>query len=148
MGMGSMLASPSNMVTTSPCGLHTSLHTTSAFADHTLLLVDDGAVIRKLMAMQLRSMGFREENIMLARSGRQALEMFRARPSSVVLTDHHIGTGTDLMHGPELVSALRAHQNTWLPKRPLVIIGITGDLKVQQWEGVNHILQKPFGQPE
>ena len=109
---------------------------------HSLLVVDDDPATRRLMGIQVRSMGF--QNVTLSASGKQALEMFLAQPFSVVLTDHHIGAEPDAMHGPELVSALRAHQNTQLRKQPLVIIGITGDSTVQLWEGVDRILRKPF----
>jgi len=119
-----------------------SLHTLSRFGQHSLLLVEDCPVSGMLMAAQLRSMGL--QDITIAKTGRQAQRMFAARPFSVVLTDYHVGTAADAVQGPELVSLLRSYQCSHRPDMPLVVGGITGDSRVQQWTGVDRILQKPF----
>ena len=142
VGSGIGIETGSNLSNTS----RLSVDTQSPFANDWLLVVDDDPATRKLTAIQVRSMGFR--NVMRAESGKHALQMFLDQPFSVVLTDRHMGTDADAIHGPELVSALWAHQNTHRPKQPLVIIGITGDSTVQQWEGVDAILQKPFPRAE
>jgi len=103
----------------------------------TILLAEDGAIMRRLTRQMLEEHGFR---VMEAEDGRAALDLIAAGHSTIDLTL------TDIvmkgMNGPELV--LRLIES--YPRMKVVYMsGYTGELVVNQ--GANNgirLLEKPF----
>jgi diguanylate cyclase (GGDEF)-like protein len=68
-----------------------------------VLLVDDSAVVRRLVGAHLRRAGY---VVAEAKDGAEALESFRSQPVHVVITD----VGMPRLGGLELLAALREHE--------------------------------------
>ena len=78
-----------------------------------VLMVDDSAVIRRLLASRLRTAGY---EVAEASDGQDALESFRREPFQVVITD----VSMPRLDGLELLEALRRHDS------PPEVILLTG----------------------
>lgn len=101
-----------------------------------VLIVDDEASLRMTLAANLELEGF---DVEIAQDGREALEMFRARPFDLVLSDIRMPQ----MNGVELFRELRA----LAPDLPVVLMtGFAVETLVEQVirEGAFAVLPKPF----
>ncbi len=89
-------------------------------SQHTVLVVDDSAVDRRLAA------GFLERNggfqILMATNGKEALEILRQHPVDLVLTDLQM----DEMDGLQLVEAVRAD----FPLTPVILMTARGSEEI------------------
>lgn len=105
-------------------------------AELSILAVDDKAVILDLLAAMCQSLGYK---IHTARSGEEALKIFRSHKPGIVLSDL-VMTG---MSGWELASRIKAIS----PNTPVIIItgwGVSIDRDKMKQTGVDFILHKPF----
>ena len=103
----------------------------------TVLVVDDAAMIRKLVREVLKSLGF--VNIVEANSGRQAIQLLTNTNFDFIITDWRMPD----MDGIEIVRHVRGERN----KIPIVML--TGNteayyVKTAIGAGVNGYLLKPF----
>ena len=108
-----------------------------------ILLVDDDALMRELLAEWLREAGYR---VRQAGDGTTALEMLRSQPASLLITDMDM-PGRD---GPQILDDARR----MLPALPVIAIsGGSRDAK-QNWAatalalGASQALAKPFGRKD
>jgi nitrogen-specific signal transduction histidine kinase/CheY-like chemotaxis protein len=103
-----------------------------------LLLVDDEDPIRRVTRAMLEKHGYR---VLLAESGQEALEVFRARRSEIhlVLTDLMMPT----MDGNALIEAIRAEDSG---ARIIIMSGnlAAGGQKPELAQGVLAVIEKPF----
>lgn len=119
--------------------LHSLLASRMVSARERVLVVDDSAAIRHLVADCLRRQGFRLET---AVDGQDGLDRARAQPPDLVLTDYDMPR----MTGFQLVHALRRDSTT----RDVPIVMLTArDSKRDQAQmraaGLTSYLVKPFG---
>ncbi len=70
----------------------------------TIMVVDDSAVMRKLVIRALRQAGYGDHDVVEAADGAEALDAIHRDQPDVVLSDWNMPN----MNGLELVSALRA----------------------------------------
>jgi two-component system cell cycle sensor histidine kinase/response regulator CckA len=100
----------------------------SGMSSHTILVVDDSDLVRRLMVRTLKGAGF---VVLEARSGLEALRRLEAHTGAVdmLITDLSIR----VVHGVELYMELRTRQ----PRLPVIFVtGSSGN-------GPGH-LQRPF----
>jgi len=105
----------------------------------TVLIIDDEAMVRSLLRQVLRREGL---DVIEARDGVEGLEMFRSRPSDVVICDLIMPRAD----GIETIAGIRRLAPT------VKIIAISGGgrkhaveiLKVASDMGADHVLGKPF----
>jgi DNA-binding response OmpR family regulator len=119
--------------------LHALLATRMVSARERVLVVDDSAAIRHLVADCLRRQGFRVET---AVDGQNGLEKASAAPPDLVLTDYDMPR----MTGFQLVHALRREGTT----RDIPIVMLTArdsrrDQAQMRAAGLTSYLVKPFG---
>ncbi|WP_088211865.1 response regulator [Shewanella sp. Shew256] len=103
------------------------------------LIVEDMDALRKIMAEQLRQLGFGQ--VLQADCGRQALDMLQRMHIDLLLLDWSMPDG----HGQELLESLR-QQDKW---QDLPIILVTANahrslVEVAMKYGVSDIIAKPF----
>lgn len=107
----------------------------------TVLLVDDSAVMRKIIQRNLKESGLVVEAFLEAGDGKQALDVVNANDVDLILCDWNMPN----MSGLEFVKTLRSLN---LPKRiPIVMVTTEGsDAKVQEAKdsGADGYLTKPF----
>ncbi|WP_176465166.1 transporter substrate-binding domain-containing protein [Pseudomonas sp. Irchel 3E20] len=89
-----------------------------------ILVVDDYPANRLLLSRQLAYLGHR---VMLAEDGEQGLELWRAHPFDVVITDCHMPQ----MDGYDLTRALR-HEEQARGRAPGLIFGFTANAQAQE----------------
>jgi sigma-B regulation protein RsbU (phosphoserine phosphatase) len=110
----------------------------AAPAHGSLLVVDDNETNRDLLARRLERQGYR---VVLAESGRQALEMLKEQTFDLVLLDIQMPE----MNGYEVCQRLKADEGT--RDMPIIFISALGDVrdKVQAFAvgGVDYVT-KPF----
>jgi CheY-like chemotaxis protein len=110
---------------------------------HTVLLVEDQDLLRKLLNLQLRGLGY---SVVEAREGNEALSLLDHHPISVVLTDL-VMPG---MNGIQTIAELRRRQPG------LKIIAMSGGwlgngedgLSIARGLGAQGTIEKPFGHKE
>ncbi len=113
------------------------VHTLPGKKITTVLLVDDSALIRRMVGNMLNSLG---TDVVSAKDGEEALEMLEYNKVDLVLSDYHMPR----MNGPELIGKLRLTYN----KDDLPIFLISGVENVEKQQevidnGANGILLKP-----
>lgn len=104
----------------------------------TVLVVDDLADVRQVLARSIRRAGF---GVLLARDGREALEVLTANPVDLVITDWMMPR----MTGPELIEAIRADDA--LQGTPVVLLTARSDEEsrlIGLGIGADAFLGKPF----
>jgi two-component system sensor histidine kinase EvgS len=107
-----------------------------------VLVVDDHAVSRQIMAQQLRFLGHDVEEVS---DGHAALDAWRSRPFDVVITDCRMPG----MDGAALAAAIRRYEVQRNEDRTL-ILGVTADAQPEEIEryvqgGMDECLIKPIG---
>lgn len=103
-----------------------------------VLIVDDDALVRRLLTATLTRAGFRTEE---AAGGAEALELLRRRPFAAVLLDNNMPG----MSGLEVLERLRREEDT----RTLPVLLVTGDDEVSArvrglQQGASDYVSKPF----
>lgn len=105
----------------------------------TIMVVDDSAVMRKLVIRALRQAGYGSHEVVEAADGAEALEAIRQNAPDVVLSDWNMPN----MSGLELVSALRAEGNDV----PLGFVTSESNSELHESAteaGASFLLSKPF----
>lgn len=103
----------------------------------TILIIDDEASIRLLLRSVLEAAGY---EVMEATNGRQGLELYRHRPTDLVITDIRM---------PELdgLEVLLALTREFIHAKVIVMSGVgeqESALLVAKLLGVRQTIQKPF----
>jgi two-component system chemotaxis response regulator CheY len=105
----------------------------------TVLVVDDSAVMRKVIISSLLAMNIEADQIFQAEDGAQAVAMVQERAYNIVLMDWNMPN----MLGIEAVEAIRAMGN----KTPILMVTTEGEktnvVRAIQ-AGANNYLVKPF----
>lgn len=107
----------------------------------TILVVDDSATMRKIVAKSLRQAGFDDANILEAGDGVQALAMFDGHKIDILLSDINMPN----MDGLELLRQLGAKGK--LPALPTVMITTEASpeaLTEARTLGARGTIKKPF----
>jgi two-component system chemotaxis response regulator CheY len=105
------------------------------------LIVDDSSVMRKIVERMLRQAGLAQLVVLEAGSGTEALELLRATPVDLILTDINMPS----MDGLEFLRQLRA-QNL-APGAPVVMITTESSeehVKQAIQSGAQGYIRKPF----
>lgn len=106
-----------------------------------VLVVDDMAVMRRIVRNLLLDVGFTEDNITEAEDGEKALEQLRSQEFDLVITDWNM----PVMEGIELLREIR--KDPKLQNKPVLMV--TAEAKKEQiieaaQAGVNQYIVKPF----
>jgi two-component system, chemotaxis family, chemotaxis protein CheY len=106
-----------------------------------VLVVDDSAAIRKILQRVLRQTGMPIRTVYEAGNGQEALDLLKANPVDLVLTDINM----PVMDGMQLLAALKA-SSQW---RAIPVVMITtegGETKVGEAVrlGAAGYVRKPF----
>jgi len=107
-----------------------------------VLVVDDEAHIRHIMAMKLSNAGY---EVLTAEDGEEALEVCLAEGPQLVITDYQM----PLMTGLEMCRQLRQHDQT--RQLPVLMLTARGfDIPPQEMAsaGILDVLSKPFSPRE
>lgn len=110
----------------------------------TVLIVDDSATQRLMIKKILKMIGLENITIKEAANGKEALEVIKSEPISLILTDLNMPT----MSGEELIATLKSESATF--NLPIIVISSKGaeNTQIQLMEvGIDGILMKPF-EPE
>ena len=110
----------------------------------TVLIVDDSATQRLMLKKILKMIGLTDIVIKEASNGKEALEIVKSQPISLILTDLNMPT----MGGEELIATLKSESDTC--NLPIIVITSKGaeNMQIQMMEvGIDGILMKPF-EPE
>jgi signal transduction histidine kinase/CheY-like chemotaxis protein/HPt (histidine-containing phosphotransfer) domain-containing protein len=106
-----------------------------------LLVAEDDEINRRVISRQLALLGYAAE---MAVDGQQALEMWREKPYTLVLTDLHMPR----LDGYELAQAIRAEEareaRTRVPIVALTANAITGEANRAKALGIDDYLTKPL----
>jgi len=107
----------------------------------TILIIDDEAPIRALLRFALEAVGY---EVTEAANGRQGLDLYRRRPTDVIITDIAM---------PELngVDMLLELTRQFLYAKVIAISGAGGEqnvLDVAKLLGARQTFQKPFSVPQ
>jgi DNA-binding response OmpR family regulator len=107
-----------------------------------ILLIDDDESLRKVVA---KSLGYAGHDVIQASDGKQGVELFRATPVDLVITDLVM----PVQEGVETIVRLRQEN----PKMPIIAIsgGLTNSklyLTMAEKIGARRVLGKPFTPPE
>ena len=106
-----------------------------------ILLVDDNAHMRQLLAAVLRSVGVRE--VFEAGDGAEALQLLREQHVDIVMTDLAM-KGID---GMDLVRTLRTSRHSPCPMVPIIVVSghaTTRAVHAARAAGANEFLAKPI----
>ena len=106
----------------------------------TILIIDDEEPIRALLRTTLEAAG---HEVVEAANGRQGLELYRHRPTDLVITDIVMPE----LNGLDMLLELTRH---FLHAKVIAISGAGGDknvLDVAKLLGARRTLLKPFGMP-
>jgi two-component system, chemotaxis family, chemotaxis protein CheY len=107
----------------------------------TILIVDDSPVMRSFIRRVLAVSGLDAHKPFEADNGRTALELLRAQPVDLVLSDINM----PVMNGEELVREMRADES--LRGTPVIVVSTDARLdRVDQMMGLgaNGYIAKPF----
>ncbi|CEP00802.1 Histidine kinase [Plasmodiophora brassicae] len=113
-------------------------------AEKSILVVDDNAIIRRLVSRQLSRLGYR--NVLLACNGKEALTTFEtSRPVDIILMDCQMPE----LDGCGATMALREIESRSAGNPPIRIIAMTASAMHRDREmclraGMNDMLAKPF----
>lgn len=106
-----------------------------------ILLVDDSATVRGLVARALRLAGLPLGNVSQAGNGVEALEVLKTQEVDVVVTDIHMPE----MDGLALIAHLRA--DPMLKHLPVIVVSTEGGaerIAEARELGIKAYLRKPF----
>ena len=100
-----------------------------------ILIVDDDTLVRQLLHMVLGQLG---HDVIEAKSGREGLQLYRARPIDMVITDIQMPE----MDGLEMIQEIRAGA----PEAIILAMsgGLPSALNVAETLGVQGTFEKPF----
>lgn len=104
-----------------------------------VLIVDDSAVMRKVIISILKQMGINDTDIMEACDGKEAVEVSGSNPFDLILMDWNMPN----MLGIDAVKAIRAQGNT----TPILMVTTEGEkMNVVHaiQSGANNYMVKPF----
>lgn len=104
----------------------------------TILIADDEAPIRQMVAMKLRGAGFA---VLEARDGEEALEIATATPPAMVVTDLQM----PWINGLELCVRLKAQEST--SRVPVLMLTARGHLLASvdiARTNIREVISKPF----
>ncbi len=105
-----------------------------------VLIVDDSATMRRIVARALAAAGVEPDDVVEAADGREALRLVFTQPVDLVVTDLHMPG----MDGLELVEHLRENEGT----RDVPVIAVTSDRQAPTLERLRavgvHVVRKPF----
>lgn len=102
-----------------------------------VLIVEDEEPIAEALALMVQDAGFRS---MLATDGLQALELARAQPPALVITDLMMPR----LDGAELIAALRSRAALDGGVAPPIILVTAAGPRRAQAAGADAVLRKPF----
>ena len=105
----------------------------------TVLVVDDTAAARFLVASTLRRLGF---STLVAGNGEMALSTLLDRPPDAIVTDLEMPG----MGGEQLVQAVRSHKNPHIRELPIIVCSSKVDsatLETLASLGVDAVVPKP-----
>lgn len=102
-----------------------------------VLIVEDEEPIADALALIVSEAG--HESI-IARHGRQALEIARVRPPELIFTDLMM----PIMDGVEFIAALRAEWQYGLGPLPPIVLMTAGGMGRAEKAGADEVLPKPF----
>jgi DNA-binding response OmpR family regulator len=110
-----------------------------------VLIVDDQALIRKLVHNILTVFGF--DLITIAKSGREAIDLLNQQSFDLIITDWRMGD----LDGIDILRYVRNSPNSLSPNTPIIFL--TGnaefsDVSTARDAGVNEYLIKPFSASE
>ncbi|MCP3915662.1 MAG: response regulator [bacterium] len=103
-----------------------------------ILLVDDSAVMRKMITRSLRQANLDTDEILEANNGQEALEVLAAKSVDIILCDWNM----PVMDGLEFVTKARESDTT-----PIVMLtteGTQDKVTMAMGAGANGYLTKPF----
>lgn len=107
----------------------------------TILIIDDEDMMRVLLRSALTSAG---HEVVEAANGRQGLELYRQRPTDLIITD----IAMPELNGLDMILELTRH---FLRAKVIAISGLGGEknvLDVAKLLGARRTFQKPFSMPE
>ena len=100
----------------------------------TILVIDEQESVRMVLRRALEDAG---HQVAEAANGRQGLELFRATPADLVITD----LAMPEMGGRELILELT---RAFLDVKVIAMSGVDPELQAAKLLGARHIFQKPF----
>jgi two-component system response regulator (stage 0 sporulation protein F) len=107
----------------------------------TILIIDDEELVRVLLRSALKAAGY---EVVEAANGRQGLELYRLRPTDLIITD----IAMPELNGLDMILALTRQ---FLHAKVIAISGVGGEknvLDVAKLLGARRTLQKPFSMPQ
>ena len=107
----------------------------------TILIIDDEALIRALLRFSLEAAGY---EVTEAANGRQGLDLYRERPTDLIITD----IAMPELNGLDLILELTRQ---FLHAKVIAISGVGGEqnvLDVAKLLGARWTFQKPFSIPQ
>jgi two-component system chemotaxis response regulator CheY len=111
----------------------------------TILIVDDSAVMRRIIRRVLSVTGINFREVLEAGNGTAALEIMNSRPVDIVLADLNL----PVMSGGELIAAMRRTES--LSKIPVIVVSTEGrSERIEELRslGVHGYVKKPFAPEE
>jgi DNA-binding NtrC family response regulator len=107
----------------------------------TILIIDDEEIIRVLLRSALKAVGY---EVVVAANGRQGLELYRQRPTDLIITD----IAMPELNGLDMILELTPQ---FLRAKVIAISGVGGKknvFDVGKLLGARQTLQKPFNMPQ
>ena len=107
----------------------------------TILIIDDEELVRVLLRSALQAAGY---EVVEAANGRQGLELYRLRPTDLIITD----IAMPELDGLDMILELTRQS---LQAKVIAISGVGGEknvLDVAKLLGARRTLQKPFSMPQ
>lgn len=107
----------------------------------TILIIDDEELVRVLLRSALKAAGY---EVVEAANGRQGLELYRLRPTDLIITD----IAMPELNGLDMILALTRQ---FLHAKVIAISGVGGEknvLDVAKLLGARRTIQKPFSMPQ
>jgi two-component system response regulator ResD len=107
----------------------------------TILIVDDEAHIRHVLALKLQSEGYRA---LTAMDGEEALEVYAAEKPDLMITDYQM----PYLSGLDLCRQLRQHKAGHVPIIMLTARGFDLTIEEMAEAGIDVLIAKPFSPKE
>jgi len=107
----------------------------------TILIIDDEEIVRVVLSSALKAAGY---EVVVAVNGRQGLELYRHRPTDLIITD----IAMPELNGLDLILELTRH---FLRAKVIAISGVGQEknvLDVAKLLGARRTIQKPFNMPQ